>query len=103
MIALSPRFRWQTIVDGMTKNVQFDVNGRRTEINVQISSLTSEGSIKIATWDADYGIKATPIAGAISTVTENFLNRTFIVLISMVRKMFNFQANMNFEWKFSYF
>lgn len=94
----------QTIVDGMTKTVKFDVSGRRTEINVQISSLTTEGSVQIATWDADYGIKATPIAAAISSATENMQNRTFIVLISIVRKIPNLMnCRHEFESKFSYF
>lgn len=84
--------------------MKFDVSGKRTEIIVQISSLTTEGSIQIATWDVDFGIKATPIAGATSTGTENMRNRTFIVLISIVRKMPNLwnckRELANFEWKF---
>lgn len=71
----------------MTKNVKFDVNGRRSEINIQISALTTEGSVQIATWDSDYGIKSSPIPGVTTSGADVLRNRTFIVLISIVRKM----------------
>lgn len=73
----------------MTKNVKFDANGRRSEITVQISSLTTEGSIKIGTWDTEYGVKSLPIPGITTSGTDVLRNRTFIVLISIVCKMQN--------------
>lgn len=68
----------------MTKSVKFDENGRRSEIEIQISSLTTQGSVKIATWDADYGIKSIPVAGITTSGGDVLRNSTFIVLISIV-------------------
>lgn len=70
----------------MTKNVQFDVNGRRSDINVQISALTPEGSVQIGTWDIENGIKSKTIPGITTSGTDVLRNRTFIVLISIVCK-----------------
>lgn len=68
----------------MTKSVKFDENGRRSEIEVQISALTPQGSIQIATWDTEYGIKSFSVPGVTTSGGDVLRNRTFIVLISEV-------------------
>lgn len=71
----------------MTKSVQFDENGLRSEIEVQISSLNTQGVVPIATWDTENGIKAIPGAGPVDAGPAMSLsNRTFIVLIALVLK-----------------
>lgn len=74
----------------MTKSVKFDENGRRSEIEIQVSSLTSQGLITIATWNPENDIikvdvpPSPPIA---DNVGLSLRNRTFIVLIALVSKM----------------
>lgn len=82
----------------MTKSVQFDENGRRSEIDIQISSLTTQGPIQIATWNTELGVKSIPVAGITTTGSDVLRNRTFIVLISMVcnGRFENCKSNMNF-------
>lgn len=72
----------------MTKTVKFDENGRRSEIELQMHQLNTQGSILIAKWDPENGIKQVP--GGTSTPAESdpsvvsLRNRTFIVLIALV-------------------
>lgn len=79
----------------MTKSVQFDENGRRSEFDIQISSLTTGGSIQIATWNPEIGIKSIPVPGIMSSGVDVLRNRTFIVLISIVCYdiFMNFKSN----------
>lgn len=72
------------MIDGMTKSVKFDENGRRSEFEIQISALTTQGTVQISTWDPEYGIKSMPIPGITSSGGDALRNRTFIVLISIV-------------------
>lgn len=73
----------------MTKTVQFDENGLRSEIEVHIYSLNTQGAVQTATWDSEFGIKhipgteATPIEG--DSAAMSLRNRTFIVLTALVR------------------
>lgn len=79
---------FQTIVDGMTSDVKFDENGRRSEIEVQIYTLNTQGAVQIGTWDTEFGIR--PIPGADAGPVEgdstvmSLRNRTFIVLTALV-------------------
>lgn len=77
----------KTIVDGITKSVKFDENGRRSEIEVQISELNTQGVVPVATWNIESGIKT--IAENVPSAPEDsslvsLKNRTFIVLTSLV-------------------
>ncbi|XP_031634001.1 glutamate receptor ionotropic, kainate 2-like isoform X2 [Contarinia nasturtii] len=79
-------FMRNTLIDGMTKNVKFDENGRRSEFELQIFQLTTQGPIMIATWSSDDGIKqmgsSTPETVGDSTAMS-LRNRTFIVLTAL--------------------
>lgn len=81
---------FQTIIDGMTKSVKFDENGRRSEIEIQVSTLSSQGSTPIATWDNENGIKhiesPAPPPGTEDSSISSLQNRTFIVLTALVSK-----------------
>lgn len=81
---------FQTIIDGMTKSVKFDENGRRSEIEIQVSTLSSQGSTPIATWDSENGIKhienPAPPPGTEDSSILSLQNRTFIVLTALVSK-----------------
>lgn len=79
----------------MTKSVKFDENGRRSEIEIQLFDLNSQGSSLIGTWSPDEGIKQVlgastmPIEG--DAVVNSLKNRTFIVLTALVNMhLFNF-------------
>lgn len=82
------------MIDGMTKTVQFDENGKRSPFDIQIFSLTSQGSIQIGTWDADFHVRSQQIPGVTTSGSDVLRNRTFIVLISMVCNAI-FDNNMN--------
>lgn len=72
----------------MTSSVKFDENGRRSEIEVQIYTLNTQGAVQIGTWDIEFGIRQ--IAGADAGPVErdstvmSLRNRTFIVLTALV-------------------
>ena len=76
----------------MTKSVKFDENGRRSEIEIQLFELNSQGSSLIGTWSPDEGIKqvlatsTVPIEG--DAVVNSLKNRTFIVLTALVNIQF---------------
>lgn len=69
--------------------MKFDENGRRSEIEIKVSSLTPQGLITIATWSTENGIMkvdvppSPPIA---DDVALSLRNRTFIVLIALVNE-----------------
>lgn len=80
----------------MTKSVKFDENGRRSEIEVQISALTTLGSVQIATWHTENRIKSMPVPGITTSGADVLRNKTFIVLISIVsweNKVLNYEIN----------
>lgn len=72
----------------MTKSVKFDENGRRSEIELQLFQLNTQGPISIATWDTENGIKSTISSSAVPAESDPALislrNRTFIVLTALV-------------------
>lgn len=76
------------MIDGMTKSVKFDENGRRSEIEIQIFSLNTQGSTMIGTWDPEEGIKQvltiSPIPAEGDPAAMSLRNRTFIVLTALV-------------------
>lgn len=76
----------QTTVDGLTGTVKFDTDGRRTEFQVQIQTLTSHGSVPIGTWSPNDGIAMEKLGHAtLSGIdSDQFFNRTFIVLTTIV-------------------
>lgn len=72
----------------MTKSVKFDENGRRSEIEIQIFELNTQGPISIATWDTEYGVKKSTSSIVVPAESDPELislrNRTFIVLTALV-------------------
>lgn len=73
----------------MTKTVKFNENGQRTEFEIQIFELNTQGPVIIATWNTGDGIKQSPSIRAIPVVADSaamsLRNRTFIVLTALVR------------------
>lgn len=72
----------------MTKSVKFDENGRRSEIEIQIFELNTQGNVLIGTWDPEEGIKKvlsiSPIPVEGDPALQSLRNRTFIVLTALV-------------------
>lgn len=72
----------------MTKSVKFDENGRRSEVEVQVSTLNSLGLTQIATWDTENGItkieSGIPAPASEDSTVASLRNRTFIVLTALV-------------------
>ncbi|XP_055300709.1 glutamate receptor ionotropic, kainate 2-like isoform X1 [Sitodiplosis mosellana] len=80
-------FMRNTFIDGMTKSVKFDENGHRSEIEIQIFELSSQGSTLLGTWDPEDGIKQilsiSPIPVEGDPAAMSLRNRTFIVLTAL--------------------
>lgn len=72
----------------MTRSVKFDENGRRSEIEIQIFDLNTQGSVLVGTWDTENGIKQAPGSGSTPAESDpaaiSLRNRTFIVLTALV-------------------
>lgn len=74
------------MIEGITKSVKFDENGLRTEIEVQIFTLDTQGLVPTGSWSTEVGIKRLPdnTAPTEDTSVISLKNRTFIVLTSLV-------------------
>lgn len=83
----------------MTKSVKFDENGRRSEIEIQIFGLNTQGGTMIGTWDPVDGIKkilsSSPDVIEGDPVALSLRNRTFIVLTALVT-IFNFHFHVSY-------
>lgn len=84
---------FQTAVDGVTGMLKFDTDGRRTEFQVQIHTLTSHGLEAIGTWSLNDGISMTKLIHATLSGVDNdsLFNQTFIVLTTIVRQAIVFR------------
>lgn len=76
----------QTVIDGITKSVKFDENGHRTEFEVQVSQLNTQGVVPMATWSIETGVKSTSdnAVSAEDSTLMSLKNITFVVLTSLV-------------------
>lgn len=74
------------MIEGITKSVRFDENGLRSEIEVQIFTLDTQGLVPTGSWSTEAGIKRLPgnTAPTEDTSIISLKNRTFIVLTSLV-------------------
>lgn len=80
-------FHLQSAIEGITKSVQFDENGLRSEFEVQILTLNTLGLVPIATWTTEFGVKKLPDAAPAAAEDPSAIslkNRTFIILTSLV-------------------
>lgn len=74
------------MIDGITKSVKFDENGLRSDFEVQIFSLDTQGLVPTGSWSTEGGITRFPDNSAPTEDASaiSLKNRTFIVLTSLV-------------------
>lgn len=88
----------------MTKSVKFDENGRRSEIEIQIFSLNTQGAVQVGTWDTEYGIRHAPGGGESlpegDSAAMSLRNRTFITLTALVSLNYIFKLQRNVKLKY---
>lgn len=77
---------WQMAVHGITGELKFDVEGRRSNIVTQILELNAHGLSPIGTWNPNDGIAISrqPSENFIDSENSSLRNRTFIVLTVLV-------------------
>jgi glutamate receptor, ionotropic, invertebrate len=75
-----------TTFRGLSGDVQFDQHGNRENFQLEVLELTSEGLIKIGTWNASKGIQTTRGKTIDSSPTDGDVlrNKTLIVLTVIV-------------------
>lgn len=82
-------FLLQTTISGVTGDVKFAENGRRSDLTLSIHDLNTQGLTKVATWNPELGIKPTEekAAGEGALQEISLKNMTFVVLTSLVRRI----------------
>jgi hypothetical protein len=79
----------QSILHGLTGLVQFDNEGLRTNIALDIMELSYSGLQRIGTWNSteNEGLRITrPLRPPSGQDSESLQNRTFIVLTALVMR-----------------
>lgn len=76
----------QTEVRGLTGLIKFDHEGFRSDFELDIIELTTEGIVKKGIWNTTLGANLTHAIDAEdeTTVTGDLRNMTFTVMISLV-------------------
>lgn len=65
---------------GISGEILFSEDGRRTHFHLEITELSKEGFKKIGTWDPVHGVNYTRSLGeAYDQIVESLQNKTFIV------------------------
>lgn len=78
------------MIDGITKSVKFDEIGLRSDFEVQIFSLDTQGLVPTGSWSTENGITRLPDNSAPKEDASaiSLKNRTFIVLTSLVCRFY---------------
>lgn len=74
------------MIDGITGNVKFDTDGRRTNFQIYIYDLTFHGYVQTGSWNPSDGVSVSAFSQpSMSGIdNESLFNRTFIVLTVLV-------------------
>lgn len=74
-------------MQGLTGEIQFDNEGRRSNIAVEVIELGSHGPFQIGVWNTTEGFTVTREAPVIDNSDDGSIkNKTFIVLTALVRE-----------------
>jgi glutamate receptor, ionotropic, invertebrate len=72
--------KFQKSDTGITGQIIFNDDGKRTHFNLEVIELSKDGFKKIATWTADGGVDYTRSSSEVENeIMESLQNKTFIV------------------------
>lgn len=79
-------YNLQLTIQGLSGEIQFDNEGRRSNIAVEVLELGSHGIFQIGLWNTSEGFTITREAPKIDNSDDGSIkNKTFVVLTALVR------------------